>query len=101
MSAPDQMQSREAYDAYVATWPEEHRWQWWPVPWRLATPGEKAVKIALWVGQGIIIAAALIAIIVLDGLLVDNYGRMVEQHDQCLKSSINGFEAQECLRGKR
>ena len=98
MIDPDPMQSREAYDAYVATWPKDQRWQWWPVPWRLATPGEKAVNIALWVGQGIIIAAALIAIIVLDGLLIDNYGRMVEQHDVCLRLASNGHEMVECDR---
>jgi hypothetical protein len=92
---------REAYDAYVAAWPAEHRWQWWPVPWRLATPSEKAVKIVLWTGQGIAVSVCLAAIIFLDGMLIDNYGRMVERHDQCLKSSVTGFEAQECLRGKR
>lgn len=99
MSERDHMSSRDAYDAYVATWPEESRWQWWPVPWKLATPREKAVKVALWAGQGIMLAACVVAIVTLEGLLIDNYARMVEMRDRCLKTSTNGFEIEQCSRG--
>ena len=95
----DPMRSREAYDAYVATWPEESRWQWWPVPWRLATPRERAVKIALWAAQGLAFAACVAAIIALDAALIANYAQMVEMRDRCLKTSTNGFEIEQCRRG--
>lgn len=90
---------RAAYDAHVATWPEESRWQWWPVPWRVATRRERAVKVALWVAQAIAIAACVAAAIALDAALVDNYARMVEMRDRCLKSSTNGYEIAQCDRG--
>lgn len=95
----DQLATREEYDAHVATWPEESRWQWWPVPWRVATRRERVVKVALWAAQSIAIAACVAAVIALDTALVDNYARMVEMRDRCLKSSTNGFEIRQCDRG--
>jgi len=98
MIDPDPMQSREAYDAYVETWPKDQRWQWWPVPWKLASAAERIVIIAVWTAGALIVAIGTLALIVAIDFSMEGIARTAEQHDVCLRLATNGHEMVECDR---
>lgn len=92
----DYMQSREAYDAYVQTWPEDARWQFWPVPWKVATWGERIVKIGLFFAGTAFVIVGVIAALAFFGMMMEGVGRYNSEHDRCLKNATNGYEIKQC-----
>lgn len=97
---PGYLRSRAAYDDHVASWPADQRWQWWPVPWRLATPRERAVKLVLWAGEAMVVVSATLALAMFAGVLMESYSRGVELRDRCFKAAATGFEIRDCYRGR-
>lgn len=92
--------TREQYDAMVARMPKEARGAWWPVPWRIATWGERAVKIALWIAESIAILAAIAAAGYVVGGAFESYAHMTEIRDRCLKQATTGYAISECENGR-
>lgn len=90
------MQSREAYDTHVQTWPKDQQWQWWPVPWSLATWSERVVKIGLFfLGAGFVVAGVVVVMVIF-GTIVEGIARHNSAHDRCLKNATNGYEIAQC-----
>lgn len=94
----DPIRSREDYDRLVATWPADQRWQWWPVPWRLATARERVEIAAVWLLSLAVVAAGALTLILAFDASVDGVARHVEQRDVCLKLATTGHEVVECGR---
>lgn len=96
MRNPDCIESREEYDSFVAHLPADCRWQWWPVPWRLATWSERIVKVAIWVVSGAFGVAAFLAFMYVVVIFAENNDKINIEHDRCLKHATNGLEIREC-----
>lgn len=96
----ERMCSREEYDAMVARMPKEARGEWWPVPWRIATWRERAVKIALWGAESIALLAAIAVAGYVIGGAFESYAHMTEIRDTCLKHATTGIEIEGCHHGR-
>lgn len=88
--------TRADYDAYVATWPKDQQWQWWPVPWRFATCWERFVKIALWLLGAVAVIVMFLALMALIATIVDNAADRSIEHERCMKQATNGHEIEQC-----
>ena len=88
--------TRMEYDAYVASWPKDQQWQWWPVPWSLATWPERFVKLGLWAAGGCFVAISFLTTMALFATIIDNAAELSIEHDRCLKRATNGYEIREC-----
>ena len=92
----DYMESREAYDAYVQTWPKDARWQFWPVPWKVATWSERIVKVFLGIAGAAFVVVGAIAVVAVFGMMLEGVGEYNADHDRCLKRATNGYEIKQC-----
>lgn len=89
-------QNRAEYDSWRDSFPEDARWQFWPVPWRFATWHERFVKLFLWMGGAIFVAVGFIAMMALFATIVDNAAQRNVDHDRCMKHATNGYEIERC-----
>jgi hypothetical protein len=100
MIETERLATRDEYDDMVARMPLEARGQWWPVPWRIATGRERAVKVALWGVEaiGMLIGLAIMGFVL--GGAVETYEQTDEIRDTCLKHATTGIEIEGCHHGR-
>lgn len=88
--------SREQYDDFVNSLPEESRLQWWPVPWKFATWSERLVIALIWSISSVVIVSLLLLTIYLFGTMIDSHAAEMERTAVCLQHSVNGQEIKQC-----
>lgn len=65
-------------------------------PWKVATLGERLVKLVCWFASPFIVGAMFIGLMTVFGMMIEGVAQRSEDHDRCMKHATNGYEIERC-----
>ena len=88
--------TRQEWEAVKASFPPQYRYQFWPMPWGIATWKERGLLVLTYAGMLIAGLIGFLAVMWLLASMVDVASQRNVDHDRCLKHATDGYEIRKC-----